>query len=62
MAVKYTDAEIAMLIKEHKPLPINWQKQMCLLDKRGHKQRNLDLSGDKFRLILRQSMINPLDF
>jgi hypothetical protein len=33
--------------------------------KPGHKERDLDLEGEKgneFRLILRQSAINPLDF
>ena len=33
--------------------------------KRGHAERNMDLTGNaqsKFRLILRQSKLNPLDF
>jgi hypothetical protein len=36
-----------------------------LRDKHGHKERELDINGaggNQFRLILRQSNINPLDF
>lgn len=65
MAVKYTDSEIGGLLRERKVLPANWRARVALKLKRGHQERQLELTGDsgsKFRLILRQSDINPLDF
>ena len=62
MAVTYSDREIASLVQERKPLPTN---QISLRTKRGHEEQHLDLvgeTGNKFRLILRQNSINPLDF
>jgi len=65
MPIIYTDVEIDSLINERKPLPANWKNQTQLQPKRGHHERQVDLVGvdeNKFRLILRKSEINPLDF
>ena len=59
------DQEIEHLIKEKKPLPKDYSAKIQVRPKRGHKERELDLKGDggdDFRIILRQSIINPLDF
>lgn len=65
MPVNLTDAEIAALVAEVKQLPDGYQQRVRTRPKRGHRERELDLvgvSGNKFRLILRQSSFNPLDF
>jgi len=65
MAGTYSDAEIAALIQERKPLPADWRSKIRLRPKRGHSERELDVSGaagSEFRLILRQNKINALDF
>ena len=65
MTVRLTDQEIAGLIAERKPLPENYTSRMRLRDKRGHNERDLDIpgrDGSSFRLILRQSHNNALDF
>ena len=65
MAGMYSDQEVATLIRERKPLSHEWRSRLRLRPKRGHDERDLDLTGDaqsEFRLILRQSKLNPLDF
>ena len=65
MAVSYTDDQIGGLVGERKPLPADWQERTRMKRKRGHDEQYLDLSGEtgtEFRLILRQSRINRLDF
>ena len=65
MAAKYSDKDIISLIKESKKLTEDYQRRLVLRDKHGHKERELDVegaNGDQFRLILRQSNFNPLDF
>lgn len=65
MAVTFTDDEINALIQERKPLPVNWRKLTRLKPKRGHDERDLELTGvagSKFCLILRKGRKNPLDF
>ena len=65
MALTYTEDAIAALVGERKPLPKDWRTKGRLRDKRGHKERELDftgVAGNEFRLILRQSTVNPLDF
>lgn len=60
-----SNSEIAQLIAERKPLPPDYRTLMRLRSKRGHKERELDLkgnAGNEFRLLLRQSLFNPLDF
>lgn len=65
MAGTYSDSEIEALVQERKPLPADWRTRIRLRPKRGHKERDLDIDGDAgstFRLILRQSRVNALDF
>ena len=64
MAVTYSDKDIVLLLDERKVLPLD-RARFQLRSKRGHKERELDVagsSGTQFRVILRQSGINPLDF
>lgn len=65
MATLLTDSEIGALISEAKALPNNYRERVVLKPKRGHKERELPLTGSlgsEFRLILRQSSFNSLDF
>ncbi len=65
MAIEYTDDEIEVLVKERKPLPADYRQRIELRPKRGHREREIDvrgIDGSDFRLILRQSECNPLDF
>ena len=65
MTVVYSDQEIRALLREPKSLPDDWRDRTELRPKRGHRERHLDVAGDggsEFRLILRQSTINGLDF
>ncbi len=65
MAATYSDNEISALIAEKKPLPANWRSRIELRNKRGHKEREIEVTGEAgnvFRVILRQSNFNPLDF
>jgi len=65
VAAKYSDEDIARFLRECKPLPEDYQNRLQLRPKRGHRERELDLDGmdgNRFRLILRQSGVNPLDF
>jgi len=53
------------MIRERKPLPNNYRARVFLRDKRGHKGSELDVTGSmgtRYRLILRQSNFNALDF
>ena len=65
MPVRLTDQDIARLIREPKLLPADFRARIETRPKRGHKERELDLrgaDGSDFRLILRQSLYNALDF
>jgi len=65
MPAKYSDAEIARMIQERKPLPDNYRARVQLREKRGHKDREFDVTGKdgtQYRIILRQSNFNTLDF
>ncbi|MEO5348030.1 MAG: hypothetical protein H7836_00040 [Magnetococcus sp. YQC-3] len=65
MAVHFSDRQIDELLKEGKPLPHDYEKRIRLRDKRGHKERELSVDGvdgHSFRLILRLSNFNYLDF
>ena len=65
MAVGYTYDEIDALIDERKPFPTDWQSRIRMEAKRGHDEQHVDFGGEagtEFRLILRQSRINRLDF
>ncbi len=65
MAEVLTDTKIAALIAEAKPLPEDYIRRVQTKPKRGHRERELDLvgaNGSGFRLILRESSFNALDF
>ncbi|HOI15498.1 MAG TPA: hypothetical protein PK036_04075 [Geobacteraceae bacterium] len=65
MAGIISDQEIENLIQEPKILPGDYHQRIQVRPKRGHKERELDIkggSGNDFRLILRQSTFNALDF
>ena len=65
MADILTDSMIADLVSEKKELPPDYRSTIQVRPKRGHKERELDIKGQEgndFRLILRQSIFNPLDF
>ena len=65
MTTLFADSDIARLIVERKQLPSSYTSKLGLKQKRGHKERELDITGDdgsSFRLILRQSSLNVLDF
>ena len=65
MMVTYTDQEIESLVQERKRLPADWRRRTRMASKRGHKEQQLDVfgnSGSEFRMILRESTINILDF
>lgn len=65
MAVRYSDQEIKGFLLERKRLPSDFWKQIRFRQKRGHQEQELDIVGDngsQFRLILRQSNHNHLDF
>lgn len=65
MPAVFSDDEISRLISERKRLPDDWRTRLSMRPKRGHKERQLDLTGEagnQFRIIMRQSNANPLDF
>ena len=65
MAVTYTDTQIGMLLAERKLLPTNWLAQFQRHPKRGHDERAIVVTGadgNEFHLLLRKSLLNPLDF
>jgi len=65
MTVLLTDEEIAALLAERKVLPHDYLARIQAKPKRGHKERELEIEGDAgsgFRLVVRQSLIEPLDF
>ena len=65
MAVTLSDKEIAGLVQEKKRLGSDYLQRFRLKSKPGHKEREADVTGEnggRFRLILRQSSVNPLDF
>ncbi len=65
MGVAYSDQDIARFLSEPKLLPPNYRSRLKPRPKKGHSERELDVLGDlgtHFRLILRQSDANALDF
>ena len=65
MGAILSDNDITGLLAEKKPLPDDYRAKIQIRPKRGHKERELDVKGDNgndFRIILRQSLINTLDF
>jgi hypothetical protein len=65
MPVQLNDAQIAALIAEPKHLPGDFHIRIRSRPRRGHKERDLDIKGGRgsdFTLIVRESLINALDF
>ncbi len=65
MPIVLNDKEIAARLVEPKVLPADYPAKFALKPKRGHKERELDIAApdnSQFRLILRQSDLNHLDF
>ena len=65
MAVRFTDEKIATFLLERKTPPADWRTRVRMSTKRGHKERQFDIygaEGGEFRIILRQSAVNTLDF
>ena len=65
MSAKYSQEDITALLAERKVLPKDYRTYTQLRQKRGHKEQELDVkgeSGNNFRIIVRQSNSNPLDF
>lgn len=65
MALTYTDDDIARLLAEEKPLPVDWQRRFRSSSKLGHEERELTVAGvdgNSFRLITRRNRFNLLDF
>jgi hypothetical protein len=65
MPSRYSDADISVLMTEQKPLPVDYQSRLILTQKRGHKERELELdglNGNRFVLMLRQNDFNIFDF
>jgi len=65
MKSRLDDLSIQTLLSMRKPLPADYQERLLPRPKRGHAERELDIrtvEGTEFRIIIRQSMLNPLDF
>jgi hypothetical protein len=65
MPIFLTDTEVARLVGERKILPPDYMERLQVRPKRGHFGAELDVAGDTgadFRIILRQSRENHLDF
>lgn len=65
MAAIFSDQDIFRLIQERKPLPEDYRTKFQTRPKVGHKERELDIEGadgGDYRLILRQSVLNSIDF
>jgi len=65
MPILLTDTDIHGLLAEPKPLAADYRKRLTIRPKRGHKECELDVEGandSEFRLYLRQSNFNTLDF
>ena len=65
MSIVYSDDEIKSLVEERKFLPDNWRGRIPWSERTGHKEAKLDIEGadgSQFRIIVRQSLVNRLDF
>ena len=63
--VELTDLEISELISEPKILPMGYNRLFNLKPRRGHSEAQLEITtplGHRYRFILRQNLINQLDF
>lgn len=60
-----SDAQIHALLGEQKELGSDFRQGLVLKPKRGHEEFELDVvgaAGSEFRLVVRRSRHNPLDF
>jgi len=60
-----SDAQIAALLAEPKLLSEDFRARLAGKAKRGHQEAELDVqgtAGSEFRIIMRRSSSNPLDF
>ena len=60
-----TDADIQALISVPKSVAADFRQRVVPKPKRGHSEVDLDLQGEdgsEFRVVVRRSNINPLDF
>jgi hypothetical protein len=65
VTVQYTDAEVARLLTEIKPLPVDYLAKLRMKPKRGHQEQDLDITGSdgsEFRIMVRQSLMFPRNF
>jgi hypothetical protein len=65
VSARYSDQNIKLMLQERKLLPRDYRTQIKLRDKRGHKERELDIQGDnesQFKIIMRQSDFDQFDF
>ena len=65
MPTTLTDEQIRALIQEPKRLPEDYERRLKFKEKRGHKESELEIAGDKgsrFQIRVRQLVENPLDF
>ena len=67
MPVRLTDAQIHALVHEGKVLPAEFHRliRTRMREKRGHREFDYRVTGEagsRFKLIIRQSIYNPLDF
>lgn len=65
MSVLYTDEEIAKLLAEIKPLPVDYLGQLKMKPRHGNLLADLDVTGadgSEFRIMMRQSEMYPRNF
>ena len=65
MPVRISEEQIAALLAERKTLSADWRSRLTLKLKTGHKERDLEVTGDqgsRFIVKVRQSISNSLDF
>lgn len=65
MTIRLTDVDIARLLAERKRLPNDYRSRLQTRPKRGHLERELEITGEnggEFRVMLRESLSDPLDF
>jgi hypothetical protein len=65
MAAIFSEQDIVGFLQEKKPLPPDYRARIQIRPKLGHKEREMDIegvNGEEFRIILRQSIFNPIDF
>jgi len=68
MPTQLSDSEIQALLAESKQLPPDFEVRLRPKPKSGHEEAEIDVpgaggaGGSAFRLIIRRSLSNPLDF